>query len=249
MRIRPQSPDHQVAQAIAVHVPGSRYGEAACIAERHSAECEAMGSIQSGQVHVRREPGSLAEYDVAGSGAVIGLVAMGSIGADDEIVIAVVGRRDRSAATIAGRLSAQLEPVGPVQARQANVRREARGLAENHVAGPGLVAVRSRELCANDDVAEPIAVDVSCGSDRDAGEVSCSRSGELEAVGPFKRRHVDIRWILRQCPPPVLSVALVLSKHAIHGCGFSSTPFLRVRPPLRRRLDRHLRTPSRSRFS
>ena len=89
---------------------------------------------------VRRPP----EHHVARAGTVA--VRIGAEGADDQVVEAVavdVARRgDREAAAVARRLAADLEAVAAVEARQVDVRGEAAGLAEHHIARAGTGAVR-----------------------------------------------------------------------------------------------------------
>ena len=82
------------------------------------------------------EARGLAEHHIARARIVAVRVGEGS--ADDQVgeavAVDVARRGDRPAAAVARRHAAELEAVAAVEARQVEVRRKARGLAEHHIA-------------------------------------------------------------------------------------------------------------------
>src|SRR6202008_2380127 len=125
-------------------------------------------------------------------GAGGGPVGAGEGGADDEIGEAVAvhipGRGDRPPAVVERRLAIDLETIAAVEAGKLKRRAETRGLAENHIGGARVVAVRVGERGADDQIREALAVHVAGRSDRAAAGVALCLAVNLKAVGAVESR-------------------------------------------------------------
>ena len=130
----------------------------------------AVAGRDGGEVDLRREARGLAEHHVAG--ARIGACVAGAIavpGPDDEVVEAVTvdvaGRGDRNAGLIVRVLAVDDESAVAGRDRgEVDLGREARGLAEHHVAVARIVACVAGAIaakCPDDEVVEAVAVDVA----------------------------------------------------------------------------------------
>ena len=121
---------------------------------------------------------------------------IGQRGADDQVgeavAVDVAGRGDREAAVVTGRHAAELEAVGAVEGGEVEVGGEARGLAEHHVARPGIGSVRIGTAGADDQVVEAVAIDVAGRGDREAALVIGRHAAELEAVGAVEGGEVEV---------------------------------------------------------
>ena len=67
---------------------------------------------------------------------------------------------------VIGRHAAELEAVGAVEGGEVEIGAEARGLAEHHIARPGMAPMRIGAVGADDQVGEAVAVDVAGRGDR-----------------------------------------------------------------------------------
>ena len=194
VRIGAVGADDQVGEAVAVDVARRGDRDAAEVAGRHAAELEAVGAVEGGEIEVGAEARGLAEHHVARAG--MAAVRIGPEGADDQVgeavAIDVAGRGDRAAAVVAGRHAAELEAVRAVEGGEVEIGAEARGLAEHHIARPGVASVRIGVVGADDQVGEAVAVDVAGRGDRAAALVAGRHAAELEAVGAVERGEVEI---------------------------------------------------------
>src|SRR5690606_15340653 len=99
--------------------------------------------------------------------------------------VEITCRCDRKAAIIARVYAIEAEAVTPVERRQVDVGRETSALAEHHVgvAGSGIGEKR-----ADDQVIEPVAVDVAGRRDRKSAVVTKIGTIEPEAIRPVEQR-------------------------------------------------------------
>src|SRR5262249_31081961 len=131
-------------------------------------DSEAVGGAQTGEIDVTK-PRGLAEDDVGGAGVrTPARIRRGR--ADDEVVEAVTveitgGRAGKPGFGIP-RSADDAKAVARGQVGQVDIG-QAAGLAEDHIGGAGLLPpVRAFDRRADDEVGEPVAVDVPGGSDR-----------------------------------------------------------------------------------
>src|SRR5258705_1444822 len=118
---------------------------------------------------------------------------MGTIGAcrlsadnhiREAVAIYVSGRRHRQTAVIVGGLAVDLKSGASVETGKREICREGAGLAEHHIGGTGIRAVRSNAIRADDQIRKAIAIDIPSRGDRGATIVACRLPADLKAIGP-----------------------------------------------------------------
>ena len=156
MRIGPVGADDQVGEAVAVDVAGRGDREAAVVTGRHAAELEAVGAVEGGEVEIGAEARGLAEHHIARPGK-----ASMRIGSASPMIRSAKPSPLTSPAEatemplIAGGHAAELEAVGAVEGGEVEIGGEARGLAEHHIARPGIVPCGSAPLAPTIRSAKP----------------------------------------------------------------------------------------------
>src|SRR3954454_6694273 len=128
----------------------------------------AVAGRDRGEVDLRRETGGLAEHHVAVARSVARVAgSIAKLGSDNEVVEAVAvdvaGRGYPTAGYIGGILAVDDEAAVAGRDRgQVDLRREARRLAEHHVAVARAVACVAGSIgtgCPDEEVVEAVAVD------------------------------------------------------------------------------------------
>src|SRR5690606_40102645 len=98
---------------------------------------------------------------------------------------------DRIAAEIADGQAVEAEAVGAIERAELDGGGEPAGLAEHHVARSARRTVRIGIGCADDQVVEAVAIDVTGAADGPAAVIEPPLAVEAEAVGAVERTELD----------------------------------------------------------
>jgi hypothetical protein len=168
--------DNEVVDAVAIDVASRRDACTGKVRRGAALDREAVSGGQAPQIDIGARDPRLAEDDIGLSGKAPAIIIAGS--ADDQIVdpvaINVSGRRNR-ARQVQGRIALDEEPVGGREARQVDVSACRTQLAENDVGPARIGAAVDAEGRADDQIVDPVVVDVT---DR-------RRAGACLIIGPI----------------------------------------------------------------
>ena len=185
-RIALGGPDDQIVDAVAVDVSRRRDGIAAPVGCIGPEDGEAVGPGQPGHVELGGEPAGPAEHHIAGSRVCLG-TAVRFPRAEDQVVEAVtvdVARgRDGEAEPVSRRATPEGHPRGAVQCGQVQAGAEAARAAEDQIGLAGIGPLGGlAPRCPDQEVGQPVPVDVSRRLDAGAAEVEGVDAGEGEAL-------------------------------------------------------------------
>src|SRR5262249_16769670 len=172
-------------------------GVAAAIAGGRAVDADPVAA-RSGAERDVGETARLAEDDEGGAPAVDAVGRRRHHDIADPIAVEIARGRDGKAAFDAAREN-DAEPLAGSEVSAVDGRRPGSRFgpgAENHVGGVvgRRVIAEGNPRCPNDDVGDPVAVDVAGGGHRRAGKFLPRRAVDLEAVQPIEGRKIDYKW-------------------------------------------------------
>src|SRR5262249_53754212 len=172
-------------------------GVAAAIAGGRAVDADPVAA-RSGAERDVGETARLAEDDEGGAPAVDAVGRRRHHDIADPIAVEIARGRDGKAAFDAAREN-DAEPLAGSEVSAVDGRRPGSRFgpgAENHVGGVvgRRVIAEGNPRCPNDDVGDPVAVDVAGGGHRRAGKFLPRRAVDLEAIQPIEGRKIDYKW-------------------------------------------------------